>query len=179
MAIGTQVSKAHPAIKKILAASVDAERSKWRGRLIFVDQVSPSWTYRHYNSTGEPHVYRVVLGDYTTALRIPPPSYAGPAPRMGAPSGGEAILVREIGHTGTITIYVPKLDVAQLDVARDALMSGDKKLAKKVLADLAPYDGIASAVIEAQTKSLAQVTEGKTSRQLSREVASFMQGRKG
>ncbi len=180
--LSTQVSKAHPAIKKIASLLHD-----WRGRTVVINQVDPtsSWAYSLYNDSGEPHVYRVVLGKYTTARRIPKPAYDAPATRIEAPSGGEALLMREIGHTGTITIVIPVLDPAQLDVARDARLSGDKKLAAKVLEALGPYAGVADAILEAQTKTLAQATsEDKptskaSKRRLDRDIDAFMKTRGG
>jgi hypothetical protein len=167
----TAVSKANPTIKKILDATVG---SNYRGRKISVDQVDPHWTYHLYNDTGEPHVYRVVLGRYTTARRLPSPTYGGPATIIGAPSGGEVVLTRQLGPTGTITIYMPRLDENLLDVARDALMAKGVTASRALTAELGPYGGIAEAIVGSETKTLGKVSSGKSSRQLDQEIAEIV-----
>ena len=49
-----------------------------------------------------------------------------------------------------------------------------KKNAEQVLKDLGPYASIGAAIVEAQSKMLEEVTSGKTSRQLNREIAKFL-----
>jgi hypothetical protein len=149
---GTSVSAAHPAIKSILTA-IDPN---WRGKKITVDQVDPDWTYFHYNDTGEPKAYRVVLGRYVTARELPRPPYGGLPTRIQAPSGGEAIVTKPIG-SGTIDIYVPRLDANALDVARDALIEGRPFPAS----EFGPYAGIAEAIVAATAKSLEKAMSGK------------------
>lgn len=171
----TAVSKAHPAIKKVITAitSADAPGTKWSGRKIFVEEVSPSWEYHLYNDTGEPRVYRVVLGKHTTARRIPTPSYGGPSTVITAPSGGEAVVTRQIGATGQIYIYVPRFDSAVLEIARDAVLS--RKDERVITDQLGPYGGIASAVAASEGKTLQAAESGKTpSRQLQREIDEFL-----
>lgn len=171
----TAVSKAHPAIKKIVSAIEASSGQRWSGRKIYVEEARPGWTYYLFNDTGEPHVYRISsLGSRLTVFRIPTPRYGGPTTIVEAPSGGEAVVTRHIGPTGTITIYIPRLDAAQLDVARDALLGGDKKQAKELLKELGPYADIGLAILESQAKTLQETTSGKTSRQLDREVAEFL-----
>lgn len=177
----TAVSKASPGIKRIVSAIETSSGQKWSGRKIFVEQVDPGWTYLLYNDTGEPYVYQVghLGGRFRPAVfRIPKPSYGGPATIIGAPSGGEVVVTRDIGPTGTITIYVPRLDEAQLDVARDALLSKHAISPRALTDELGPYGGIARAIVESQGKTLEKVESGKTSRQLDREIAEFMRGRR-
>lgn len=179
----TQVSKAHQAIKSIIAAT-DAAAGKvpWRGRRVDVVQVDPGFTYEIYNDTGEPHAYRVGgVGSRPVASRIPPPPYGGPATAVSvpSPSNGGAFVTREIGPNGSITIYVPELDAATLDVARDALLIPDKQHMAVVLKALGPYAGIGAAIVESQGKTLEKVSSGKTSRQLDREISEFVRSRTG
>ena len=176
----TAVSKAHPAIKAIVAAT-DAAAGKvpWRGRRVDVVQVDPGFTYQIYNDTGEPHAYRVSsVGSRPVASRIPKPAYGGHATEVSAPSNGGAFVTREIGPNGSITIYVPELDAATLDVARDALLIPDKQHMTVVLKALGPYAGIGAAILESQAKMLDKVSSGKTSRQLDREISEFVRSRK-
>jgi hypothetical protein len=176
MRIATQVSKAHPEIKKILAATVGKD---WQGRRVSVVQVDPSWTFSLYGDSGEPHVWRVrfvSMGGLLSALRVPrPKEYGGSATSIDAPSGDELIVTKDLDRS--VTIYAPMLDQATLDVARDALAEGNKKQAVRILANLGFYAVLARAIIESQTKSIEKVTSGKTSRQLDREIAEFMKGR--
>ena len=130
--ISTSVSKADPAVKKILAEIKRLDGYEWTGRKIDIVQVDPGFTYQLYNDTGEPKVFRVDLGR-GTASRVPSPSYGGPATIVEAPFGGEVVVSRQIGSTGHLTIYVPVLDPGVLDVARDALSAGDKRAATTAL----------------------------------------------
>jgi hypothetical protein len=185
----TQVSKAHPTIKKIITATSGSDATEWpssgspahwSGRNVSIVQVDPGFTYHLYNDSSEPRVYRVgSIGSRVTVFRVPRPSYGGPATVVEAPFGGEVVVTRQIGPTGSITIYIPELDAAVLDVARDALLSRDKKRALAVLKDLGPYAGIGAAILESQGKTFEKVSSGKTSRRLDREISEFLQSRKG
>jgi hypothetical protein len=184
----TQVSKTDPVIKKIIAATSGSDSTEWpssgspaqwRGRLVSVEQVDPGFTYQIYNDTGEPRVYQVrnLQARMLTVSRVPRPSYGAPATEIFAPAYGEVVVTRQIGPTGRITIYVPELDAATLDVSRDALLSGDKKRFTEVLKGFGDYAGIARAILEAQSKMLEKVSSGKTSRQLDREITDFLRSR--
>lgn len=177
MRISTAVSKADPAIKKILAAIKRVDGYEWHGRKIDVVQVDPGFSYSLYNDTGEAKVFRVDLVR-GTASRVPSPSYGGPATVLGAPLGGEVLVTRQIGATGSMTIYVPELDVAVLDVARDAITAGNRRQATEVLKALGPYTGIGAAIVASQDKTIAQVSSGKSTRQLDREIGEFLRSRK-
>ncbi len=166
----TQVSKAHPAIKRLITATEEYGAVPWRGRNVSVAQADPRFAFHLYNDTGEPRVYSASVVTPRVS-RIPRPPYGGPATVMGQPSGGEVVVVRQIGPTGSITIYVP-------EVARDALIAGDKPRATAVLKDLGPYAGIGAAILESQDKTLAKVSSGKKSRRLDREIAEILRGRK-
>jgi hypothetical protein len=173
----TSVSKADPAVKKVLAAIKRADDYAWSGRKIDVVQVDPGFTYTLYNDTGEPKVFRVDLGG-GTAARVPPPKYGGPSTQVDAPIGGEALVTRQVGSTGFVTIYVPELDASVLDVARDALAAGDKRQAASALKMLGPYAGIGGAIVASQDKTIARVSGGKRSRQLDREIDTFIRSRR-
>lgn len=176
--ISTQVSKAHPGIKKILSASVTVP--EWRGRSVYVVQVDPGWTYSLYNDASEPYVYQIDdVAGRLAVRRVPKPTYGGPATQVDAPSHGEAVVTRDIGPYGTVTIYIPVLDNAALEIARDALLEGNKKRSAQVLKELGPYAGIGGAVVDAQGAVLEKAASGKTSRQIAREVDEILKASKG
>jgi hypothetical protein len=67
-----------------------------------------------------------------------------------------------------------------MDVARDALLVGDKQLIAMALAPFGLYAGIARAILERQIRSFAKATHPKKStKQIRREVDDFLraQGR--
>lgn len=183
--LGTDVSTAHPAIKKILAVTARSD-GEWNGKRVQVREVKPGWTYTIYESGGgEARVYAASnVGSRPSAHRVQPPSY-GSQVHIGAPlaSEGEALVTKQIGRNGSVTIYVPPLDAHVLDVARDALMADDPRQATEVLSQLGPYAGIADAVIRAQSGSLAKATKGagnrRTSKQLDREIDAFLRRSRG
>lgn len=185
MRISTQVSKTNPLVKKILNATGKREGSVrfWKGRIVHVVQVDPSWSYTLYGDTGEPYVFYVEdLYKHPYVEPVPGPSYGTSSREVTAPQRGgmgyKVVVTRERGTYGAVMIYVPVFDPHALDVARDALLSGDKKNALKILKDnfddLAP---LALAVLEAQRGTFEKIEKGKTSRQLDREIAEFMKGR--
>jgi hypothetical protein len=175
MYASTHVSYADPTVKKIVAAIKRQDNYEWKGRKIDVVQVDPGFSYHLYNDTGEAKVFRVDLRS-GTAARVPAPSYGAPGKILEAPSGGEVLVARQIGNTGSMTIYVPELDAGVLDVARDALARGDKRQATASLKELGPYAG-SGAIIASQDKTIAQVSSGKTSRQLDRDINEFIRSR--
>lgn len=184
MTIETQVGASNPIIKKIVAASVQATvpgSAPWKGRKVTVEQVHGGWTYDLYNDTGEPFVYQGKANG-SSMRRVPTPKYGGPPTIITAPApNGEIVVVHHRFGGNSITIFVPQLDAATLDVARDAWMIGDsagKKAAKATLQHLGPYAGIALAIIEAQSEALAKAASGKTSRQLDREIDDYMRSMK-
>lgn len=176
--VSTQVSKTAPGIKKILSATVGVP--DWKGRTVYVAQVDPSWAYSLFNDMGEPYVYQIKgISGSLAVRRVPKPTYGGPATSVEAPSYGEAVVTRHIGPYGTVTIYIPMLDQATLEIARDALLEGDKKRFAQVLKELGPYAGIGRAIVEAQSAFLEKATSGKTSRQIAREVDAILKANKG
>lgn len=184
MTIFTLVSASNPIIKKIIATSVQATvpgSAPWKGRRVTIEQVDEGWTYQLYNDTGEPFVYQG-KADGSSMRRVPTPKYAGPPTIITAPApNGEIVVVHQRFGGNSISIVIPQLDAATLDVARDAWMLGDaagKKAAKATLQHLGPYTGIALAIIESQSDSLAQAVSGKTSRQLDREIDDYLESRK-
>ena len=171
----TQVSKTKPAVKKILASTVGRD---WRGWVIYVEQINPSWSRQLSPDAREPLVYRATA-DGKLLGQIARAPYAV---TVDGPSPGEVVVVKQTGsgprwHTGPATIHVPRLDAAQLDVARDALLASNKREYRELLKDFGPYAGLADAILEAQSKTLAAVTRGQRSRQLDREIAEFLRGR--
>ena len=180
-----QVSKTHPAIKKLFKPTLSA----WRGWVVYVEEVDPPWNYRHDLARAGagfrgPLVYRESADG----------EFFGQVPASGdriladGPAYGDVLIVKETsgprGHTGAVTIYIStKLDPAVLDIARDALLDKNKtnkRRAALVLEALGPYAGIGGAVIEAQIKGFTKVQRGgKPSRQLDREIAEFLRQRSG
>lgn len=188
--ISTQVSKADPGIKKILAAAAGSGWPEWRGLRVFVVQVDPGWRFSLYNDASEPHVCWMsgVGTGRLAASRIHKPSYGGMARQIGAPSYGEAVVTREIGTNGTVTIFVPTLDPATLEIARDALLEENPDgsplvlgLSRftRILEDLGPYAGVGGAIVKAQSKMLEKATSGKTSNQIKREIAEILKSGSG
>lgn len=198
--ISTQVSKADPGIKKILAAAAAmpevAEWAagsgwlKWRGLRVFVVQVDPGWIFSLYNDASEPHVcWMIGVGtSKLAAYRVHKPSYGMATRQISAPSYGEAVVTREIGTNGTVTIFVPTLDPATLEIARDALLEGNPDgsplvlgLSRfaRILEDLGPYAGVGGAIVKAQSKMLEKATSGKTSSQIKREIAEILKSGSG
>lgn len=174
----TQVSKTHPAIKKLFKPTL----KDWRGWSVFVEEVDPSWNYQRFG------VVRGLAPGPVVYRESADGEFFGQVPATGdrivadGPAYGDVLIVKETrGHTGPVTIYIPtRLDPIVLDVARDAVLAGDKKQAKSVLEQLGPYAGIAGAVVEAQAKGLTKAEKGgKTSRQLTREIAEFLRQRDG
>jgi len=175
----THVSKADPMIKKIITATNESGAAEWSGRIVSVVQVDPGFTYHLYNEPGEPRVYQVrnLQAQRLTVSRVPRPSYGAAATEVFAPMHGEVVVTRQIGPTGRITIYVPELDAATLDVARDSILMSDKRHAAVVLKNLGDYAGIGNAIVTAQSKTLKKAESGKSGRQLDREIAEFLRSR--
>jgi hypothetical protein len=175
-----QISKTHPAVKKLFKPTLRA----WRGWVVYVEEVDPSWNYRHdLSRAGAPFTGPVVYRESSDG------DFFGQVPATGdriiadGPAYGDVLIVKETSgprwHTGAVTIYIPTtLDPAVLDVARDALIDNDKRQSKIVLQALGPYAGIGGAVIEAQVKGFTKVQKGgKPSRQLDREITEFLRQR--
>jgi hypothetical protein len=154
--VRTQVSKTHPAIKKILR---NTHYGAWQGRNVTVVQVGPDWMYRALTPSGPPSTVYLLHAEATFATF--------PIQRESSiwtPVDGEVVVEQQrLGRDapGPVTIYVPMLDAATLDVARDALLAGDKKQSVQVLAALGPYAGIGGAIVEAQSKTLESVSRGE------------------
>ena len=170
------VDKTNRTIKGILAHSV----GEWlRGRDVHVEEVDPSWAYEgdlgqasleQANGKG-PGVFASDWASHYGAIR---------------PSDTWVVVVADVAKTRTarsprsVTIYIPRLDHGQMDVARDALLIGDKQLIATALEPFGPYAGIARAILERQIRSFAKAMHPKKStRQIRREVDDFLrsQGR--
>lgn len=183
---GISVSKSHPTIKKIIDSTnwlLGAQR--WGGRIVKVVRTGDTWQYLLYNDSGEPYVF-VMSGEGKGAARASPPSYgAREGTSIPRPENGSIVVTRQIGPTGTITIYVPPFDETQMEIARDAMMSGGKVNKAHLQALLKPfgeYAGLAHAVLEAQinllnkASSRGESTQAKN-RRLDREIDQFLKTR--
>lgn len=174
------VEKTNRTIKAILAKSVGEFWTRApKGREVFVEEVDPSWEFETGLQPDE-YVYWVgpdgKFGDRVTRV-IRKTDTVGVAP-----NAHFAVLVAEQPKAGrrTVTIYIPQLDQGQLDVARDALLVGDKQLIATALAPFGIYGGVVRAILERQIRSFAKAANPKKStKQIQREVDDFLrsQGR--
>lgn len=169
------VDRTNRTIKGILEQAVG---EAFRGREVFVEEVDPSWNY-------------VEGGFYIVAAdgkgRTPTAATERQIEQFVHPTAQFAILVfgipepttRKPSHR-TATIFVPQLDHVQMDVARDALLAGDKAMLDELLKPFGLYAGIARAILERQARSFKQAAHPKKStKQIRREVDDFLrsQGR--
>lgn len=179
-----QVSKTHPAIKKLFKPTLSA----WRGWVVYLEEVDPSWNYEYTLSrAGVPFTGPIVYRESADGEFFGQVAASGNRILADGPAYGDVLIVKETTgprwHTGAVTIYIPtKLDPAVLDIARDALIDtsskNNKRHSKLVLEALGPYAGIGGAIIEAQVKGFTKVQRGgKPSRQLDREIAEFLRQR--
>jgi len=171
------VDKTNRTIKAILAKTAG---DGWRGREVYVEEVDPSWSYEGVrwdpNTYPRDRVFQVhrdaYLGD--TYINFPDQgrkidlsqhlavvTFGVPEPITAKPS-----------HQ-TVTIFIPQLDHVQLDVARDALLAGNKSL-DTLLKPFGYYAGIARAILERQVRSFTKAMHPKKStKQIRREVDDF------
>jgi hypothetical protein len=173
------VDKTNRTIKAILDKSVGTEWMRApKGREVFVEEVDPSWTYS---------------GDFTKAiLFLVAPDGSRRDAREEAqqwqaqfvhPTDRLALIVGRTAkppNKRSVVIYVPQLDHAQMDVARDALLIGDKQLIATALEPFGLYAGLVRAILERQVRSFAKAAHPKKStKQIRREVDDFLrsQGR--
>jgi hypothetical protein len=171
------VDKTNRTIKAILEKSVGVG---WRGREVFVDEVPPSWTYR----PGSRDHFLVTADGRRQAIEARTVQWLEQDVR---PTADLVLVVEQrrerapqSTRKATATIYIPQLDHAQMDVARDALLVGDKQLIATALEPFGLYAGIARAILERQLRSFAKATNPKKStKQIRREVDDFLraQGR--
>ena len=169
------VDRTNRTIKGILEQAVG---EAFRGREVLVEEVDPSWNY-------------VEGGFYIVAAdgkgRSPTAATERQIEQFVHPTEQFAILVFGIPEPvtrkpsrRTATIFIPQLDHAQMDVARDALLVGDKQLIATALTPFGLYAGIARAILERQIRSFAKAAHPKKStKQIRREVDEFLrsQGR--
>ena len=181
------VDKTNRTIKAILDKSVGEGWLRGpKGREISVEEVDPSWTFETNFDWNDPdtHVGSVYLvsPDGKSGYWV---EHSATAPTKAAPTSHLALLIATfVAKPGqrrrTVTIYIPQLDHAQMDVARDALLVGDKKLIATALEPFGLYAGIARAILERQIRSFAKAAHPKKStKQIRREVDDFLraQGR--
>lgn len=186
MSATTLVSRANPTIKKILTAISD---EGYRGTLK-VQQTPAHWQYLYYNDSGEPRLF-IADANGRSAQLVAKPGYGQPANAIGYEPG--TVLVKQPlraysrGTASPVIIYVPQLDLNEMDVARDAFLSGGKRgkqAMEPLLAAFGEYAGIAGAIIESQSKMLGKATSPdrepltKRNQRLDREIAEFLQGRR-
>lgn len=178
------VEKTNRTIKAILDKSVGVGWPRGpRGREIFVEEVDPSWTFETHFEPQDPVAYWV-SPDGKRGYRVDAKNYGALADVDLAPTSHFALVLaqtadRAIGWR-TIIIYIPQLDHAQMDVARDALLVGDKQLITTALEPFGLYSGIVRAILERQIRSFAKAANPKKStKQIRREVDEFLraQGR--
>jgi hypothetical protein len=169
------VDKTNRTIKAILAKS--AGEGWQRKGDVHVEEVDPSWTFDTNFEPGDPTAYWVTP-DGKSGHKVQPtsrPSYLAPTSHFAL------VLARGMrASQRTATIYIPQLDHEQMDVARDALLAGDKAMLDTLLRPFGTYAGVARAILERQAKSFTKAMHPKKStRQIRREVDDFLrsQGR--
>lgn len=179
----TSVAKTNRAIKAILKHTLG---EYWAGRDLSIEEVDPSWTYAD-TLPGERE------GDYDRAVYWAAAdgsngykvgdSKTDRTPRglsTLAPTSHFAVIVEDIpaGYRAkfrSATIYIPRLDEAQMDVARDAMLAGDKTLLKTLLSAFGRYAGIAGAILEHQVRTFRLAANPKKStRKIRLEVDEFL-----
>lgn len=179
------VDKTNRTIKAILDKSVGEGWPRGgpglRGREISVEEVDPSWMLQTHFEPQDPVAYWV-SPDGKRGLKVDAKNYAMVPDVDLAPNAHFAIVLAQSpkSRTRLITIYIPQLDHAQMDVARDALLVGDKQLIATALEPFGLYAGLVRAILERQVRSFAKAMHPKKStRQIRREVDDFLrsQGR--
>jgi len=166
------VEKTNRTIKAILERSVG---EGWRGREVFVEEVDPSWSYLQgaFFLVTPDGRYRATVKETEQWQE----QFVHPTERLVLVTTGDP---RKPSNRASATIYIPQLDHVQLDVARDALLAGDKPLLDTLLKPFDAYAGIARAILERQVRSFAKAMHPKKStKQIRREVDDFLrsQGR--
>ena len=181
------VDKTNRTIKAILDKSVGEGWPRGgpglRGREITVEEVDPSWTFETYFEPQDPIAYWVSPdGKSGQQLVCERGKRVRQLPAVLAPTSHFALVLAFTAKPSkrTVTIYIPQFDHAQMDVARDALLVGDKQLIATALEPFGIYAGIARAILERQLRSFAKAANPKKStKQIRREVDDFLrsQGR--
>ena len=176
----TEVSKANPAIKKILAITIGAT---WKGRRVLVIEAPRGWSHTDYIDDTTKAWY--VNLDKLTAQPTTRPKYGGPAVELVVPEGSyEALVIwqRFQGQDMGVEIVIPigAIEPGCVTVATDALLSGDKRAAAQSANECGATAGLALAIAEAREKSLSKGEEivrtgekpsAARARQLDREIA--------
>lgn len=171
------VDKTNRTIKAILAKSV-GEFWQRKGD-VHVEDVDPSWTFETNFEPGDPTAYWV-SPDGKLGCKVERENHISPVSL--SPHADFALVLARGTRASqrTVTIYVPQLDDEQMDVARDALIAGDKTTTDMLLKPLGLYAGIARAILERQIKTFKKAANPKKStKQIRREVDDFLraQGR--
>jgi hypothetical protein len=153
----TQVSKTNATIKRILAATVGGG---FKGTKVTVDEVD-RFDYQLYPEMGTPTIAYVASANGSAAhetQRATIHRNVTLTSDLFHEYGGACVVIyhRYGGGKGSVTIYIPTLDQGVLEIARDAVLAGEKRKASDTLAQFVTYGGIASAIVEAQVKSLAK-----------------------
>ena len=182
------VDKTNRTIKAILDKSVGEFWTRApKGREVFVEEVDPTWSYLRSDYFED----SAITDDAPEAIcLVSPDGNRRDSPEEAAQWQAQFIhptdrLALVVGRTAkprkrTVVIYVPQLDHAQMDVARDALLVGDKKLIATALEPFGLYAGLVRAILERQVRSFAKAAHPKKStKQVRREVDEFLrsQGR--
>ena len=184
------VDKTNRTIKAILDKSIGEGWPRGgpglRGREITVEEVDPSWTFETYFEPQDPIAHWVSPDGKSGQQLVGERGIRGKRgrqlPAVLAPTSHFALVLAQTpkGSTRTVSIYIPQLDHGQMDVARDALLVGDKNLIATALEPFGLYAGIARAILERQIRSFAKAANPKKStKQIRREVDDFLraQGR--
>jgi len=173
--IDTQVSRASPAVKQIIDATVGED---WPGKRVVVREVQPSWEHTEYI---DDHTLAWYLNLATLAgtgqVRVwkpERPRYGGPAVVHPAPKDHEALVHvwRQGGSQGMeIIVLQSAIDAAAVSVATDILLAGGGKKAAAAAAQAASVcgantGGLCLALAEANTKALRK---GQGARELTPE----------
>lgn len=189
------VEKTNRTIKRILNASVGEGWPRApKGREVLVEEVDPSWLFSRDPSPGrrDPYAEDAFFlvspdGSYRDmseeAAQLNTTGPYGPYTPFIHPTDRLVVVAPRYPRSAakrSVTIYVPQLDHAQMDVARDALLVGDKQLIETALRPFDAYAGIARAILERQTSTFKKAANPKKStKQIRREVDDFLraQGR--
>lgn len=166
------VDKTNRTIKAILAQS--AGEGWQRKGDVHVEEVDPSWEFEMFFGPQDPIAYWVTP-DGKSGHKMTTVSLLAPTEDFAL------VLARGLrASQRTATIYIPPLDHEQMNVARDALLAGDKAMVDTLLKPFGAYAGVARAILERQVRSFTKAMHPKKStKQIRREVDDFlrMQGR--
>ncbi len=155
----TQVSKAHPAIKAILAVTFP----NWTGRKVIVIQTGEGWEHTQYVDDSTSAVY-VNLETMQTCMAARPGYTSGPVTHKPTTATALVMLSRFMGQDMGVEIVIQDRGI-DMTVATDAALAGQGSKRVRACVDAALADdtlhnsaamhgGILSAVVEATAKKI-------------------------